>query len=78
MGQSWTGLSAEAASKRFDITLKEFRRAQIEAKAIAALLRDAHTQFTSLRGKLESTRKDAVEGGMKVSTRDWFPSTPRS
>ncbi|MFI1534248.1 hypothetical protein [Streptomyces anandii] len=67
MGQSWTGLSAQAASKRFDITLKEFQKAQIEAKAIASLLRDAHTQFASLRGKLESTRKDAVEAGMKVS-----------
>ncbi|MCT9107878.1 hypothetical protein N4G69_19920 [Streptomyces mirabilis] len=67
MGQTWTGLSAEAASKRFDITLKEFQKAQVEAKAIASLLRDAHTQFTSLRGKLESARKDAIEAGMKAS-----------
>jgi hypothetical protein len=67
MGQTWTGLSAEAANRRFDITLKEFQKAQREAKAIASLLRDAHTQFTSLRGTLESAREDAVEAGMKVS-----------
>ncbi|MFB8131782.1 hypothetical protein [Streptomyces mirabilis] len=66
-GVTWTGLSADAASKRFDITLKEFQKAQVEAKAIASLFRDAHTQFTSLRGKLESSGKDAVEAGMKVS-----------
>ncbi|WP_229816062.1 hypothetical protein [Streptomyces lucensis] len=67
MGPSWIGLSADAANKRFDITLKEFQKAQTEAKAVASLLREAHTQFTSARGKLESARKDAVEAGMKVS-----------
>jgi hypothetical protein len=67
MGQSWTGLSADAASKRFDITLKEFQNAQVEAKAVASLLRDAHTQFTDLKKKLESARKDAIEAGMAVS-----------
>ncbi|MGW2874777.1 hypothetical protein ACWDBP_00445 [Streptomyces sp. NPDC001233] len=61
------GLSVEAASARFQVTLKEFQKAQTEAKAIASLLRDAHTQFTSLRGKLESARQDAVKAGMKVS-----------
>ncbi|MEU2716592.1 hypothetical protein [Streptomyces sp. NPDC007205] len=61
------GLSVEAASARFQVTLKEFQRAQTEAKAVASLLREANTQFTSLRGKLESARKDAVKAGMKVS-----------
>ncbi|MGV9254566.1 hypothetical protein [Streptomyces sp. NPDC003697] len=67
MGQAWTGLSAQAANERFDITLKELQNAQSEAKAVASLLRDAHTQFTSLRAKLASARADAVEAGMKVS-----------
>ncbi|MBO7937217.1 hypothetical protein JTP77_014955 [Streptomyces sp. S9] len=67
MGQTWLGLSANAANKRFDVTLKEFQNAQVEAKAIAALLRDAHTQFVDLRGKLETARKEAVEAGMRVS-----------
>lgn len=67
VGQTWLGLSADAANRRFDITLKEFQNAQVEAKAIALLLRDAHTQFVELRGKLTSARQDAVAAGMKVS-----------
>ncbi|WP_367321343.1 hypothetical protein [Streptomyces sp. HUAS ZL42] len=67
MGDTWTGLSADAASGRFDVTLKEFQNAQVEAKAVASLLRDAHTQFTDLRKKLESARADAIEAGMAVS-----------
>ena len=67
MGQSWVGLSATAADQRFDVTLKEFQKAQVEAKALAALLRDAHTQFTDLRTKLASARADAVDAGMAVS-----------
>ncbi|CAM5699049.1 hypothetical protein [Streptomyces aurantiogriseus] len=67
MGDSWVGLSAYAANRRFDTTLKEFQNAQVEAKAIASLLRDAHTQFVALRGKLKSARQDAVDAGMKVS-----------
>ena len=67
MGQSWAGLSADAANSRFDVTLKEFQNAQTEAKAVASLLRDAHTQFVGLRGKLKSARDEAVHAGMKVS-----------
>jgi hypothetical protein len=67
LGQSWQGLSALSANSRFDVTLKEFGAAQTEAKAVAALLRDAHTQFVDLRGKLRTARQEAVEAGMKVS-----------
>ncbi len=67
MGPLWLGLSADVANRRFDITLKEYQSAQTEAKAIASLLRDAHTQFVDLRGKLTSARQDAIEAGMKVS-----------
>jgi hypothetical protein len=67
MGQTWTGLSADAANRRFDITLKEFQNAQLEAKAMASLLREAHTQYTDLRTKLESARADALKAGMAVS-----------
>lgn len=78
MGDTWTGLSADAASGRFDVTLKEFQNAQVEAKAVASLLRDAHTQFTDLRKKLESARADAIEAGMAVSEGAWSRTTPRS
>ncbi|MEU1402608.1 hypothetical protein ABZ471_09620 [Streptomyces sp. NPDC005728] len=67
LGPSMQGLHADAANARFDITLKEFQKAQTEAKAIASLLRDAHTQFVDLRKKLESARDDAIAQGMKVS-----------
>ncbi|MEV6409795.1 hypothetical protein AB0M58_44025 [Streptomyces bobili] len=67
VGPTWIGLSADAANRRFDITLKEFQNAQVEAKAIASLLRDAHTQFVDLRGKLNAARQEAIEAGMKVS-----------
>ncbi|MET8208761.1 hypothetical protein ABZT51_22415 [Streptomyces sp. NPDC005373] len=66
---TWTGLSADAAGKRFDVTLHEFRNAQTEAKAISSLLRDAHAQFTTLRGHLKSEREAAVKAGIKVSDR---------
>ncbi|MFJ2396054.1 hypothetical protein ACIOTI_25320 [Streptomyces sp. NPDC087843] len=67
MGNTWIGLSADAANNRFNITLKEFQYAQTEAKSVASLLRDAHAQFVELRGKLKSARQDAVNAGMKVS-----------
>lgn len=67
MGPFWIGLSANTAFDRFDITLKQYQAAQKEAKAIASLLRDAHTQFVDLRSKVASARDAAVAAGMKVS-----------
>ncbi|MEU3826183.1 hypothetical protein AB0F36_12805 [Streptomyces sp. NPDC029080] len=67
LGPTWQGFSGDVAQQRLGWTLKEFQKAQTEAKAIASLLRDAHTQFVDLRKKLESARDDAVEAGMKVS-----------
>ncbi|MYW47778.1 hypothetical protein [Streptomyces sp. SID161] len=64
---TWAGESQQAANARFGIRLTEFQSAQTEAKAIASLLRDAHTQFADLRKKLESARDDAIAAGMKVS-----------
>ncbi|MFI1366102.1 hypothetical protein [Streptomyces griseochromogenes] len=69
MGPAWTGMSAEAAHGRFDVTLKEFRYAQTEAKAIASLLRDAHAQFAELKGRLTTARREAVAAGLRVSDR---------
>jgi hypothetical protein len=64
---TFVGLTAEAANRRFTNTLKQFQNAQVEAKAVASLLRDAHTQFVDLCRKLESARDDAMAKGMKVS-----------
>lgn len=61
------GVTAAAASRQFGVTLKEFQNAQVEAKAIASLFRDAHAQFVDLRKKLETVRDEAIEKGMRVS-----------
>ncbi|MFE5217157.1 MULTISPECIES: hypothetical protein [unclassified Streptomyces] len=67
VGEGWAGLSAHAASARFDVTLKEFQGAKREAKAVASLLREAHTEFEALKKKVEAARDDAVKAGMRVS-----------
>lgn len=67
LGTSWLGVSAQAANDRFSVTLKEFRGAQQEAKAVASVLRDAHTQLLSLQSKLKALRGDAIKAGMRVS-----------
>ncbi|MFE9138488.1 hypothetical protein [Streptomyces sp. NPDC007355] len=67
LGESWIGLSANAANARFTVTLKELQGAQKEAKAVARVLRDAHTQLADLRNRLKAIRDDAVKAGMRVS-----------
>ncbi|MEW2063656.1 hypothetical protein AB0899_23325 [Streptomyces sp. NPDC007002] len=68
LGPTWVGLSASAANASFGITLNEYKAAQAEAKAVASLLRDAHTQFTELKGKLQTARSGAVKAGPTRST----------
>ncbi|MCX4510541.1 hypothetical protein OHA27_09510 [Streptomyces sp. NBC_01619] len=67
MGPSWAGVSAGVAQTNFAATRYEYSAAQIQAKAVASLLRDAHEKFTDLRKKLESARDDAIAAGMTVS-----------
>ncbi|MFJ3203647.1 DUF6571 family protein [Streptomyces sp. NPDC086989] len=67
MGQSWTGVSAGVARTSFAATRYEYSAAQIQAKAVASLLRDAHTQFADLKKRVESARDDAIKAGMTVS-----------
>ncbi|RKT06615.1 hypothetical protein BX286_4660 [Streptomyces sp. 3211.6] len=67
MGPDWLGASALVAHDSFTGTRYEYSAAQIQAKAIAGLLRDAHEQFTDLRNRVESARDKAVQAGMTVS-----------
>ncbi len=67
LGPSWVGQSADAANYRFTVTLKELQGAQEEAKAIASILRDSHTQLAALRGRVSTVRTDAIKHGMRVS-----------
>ncbi|MFI1588820.1 hypothetical protein ACH4WW_12940 [Streptomyces halstedii] len=67
MGQTWMGQSSTAANAMFGVTLNEYKAAQAEAKAMASLLRDAHSQFVDLKGKLKAAKDGAVKAGMLVS-----------
>lgn len=67
LGPSWAGRSAFTAHTNFAATRYEYSAAQTQAKAIALLLRDAHTDFVRLKKNLESKRAEAVAAGMRVS-----------
>ncbi|WP_166027601.1 hypothetical protein [Streptomyces chilikensis] len=67
LGETWIGASATAGHDRFTVTLEEIKGVQNEAKAVAALLRQAHTQLVDLRARVEAVRADAVKDGMRVS-----------
>ncbi|WP_406086124.1 hypothetical protein [Streptomyces virginiae] len=67
MGDTWSGLSVQAARVKFTATRYEYSAAQSQAKAVASLLRGAHELLTDLRKKLESARDDAIAAGMTVS-----------
>ncbi|MFD0268257.1 hypothetical protein ACFVGY_17030 [Streptomyces sp. NPDC127106] len=67
MGPSWSGVSVGVARTSFDATRYEFSAAQVQAKAVASLLRDAHAQFADLKKRVESARDDAIKAGMTVS-----------
>ncbi|MEU5646774.1 hypothetical protein [Streptomyces milbemycinicus] len=64
---TWNGVSLLVARPNMQVTDEQFTAAPKEARAIASILRDAHTQFVDLRGKVKSAVADAVKAGMKVS-----------
>lgn len=65
-GMSWRGLSANSAANTATQTRHEFDAAQVEARAVADLLRDAHGQFVRLVGLVKGAVKEAQQAGMKV------------
>ncbi|WP_371591717.1 hypothetical protein [Streptomyces virginiae] len=67
MGPDWSGVSVGVAHTSFAATRYEYSAAQIQAKAVASLLHDAHTQFADLKKRVESARDDAIKAGMTVS-----------
>ncbi|MEU5435607.1 hypothetical protein AB0G73_19815 [Streptomyces sp. NPDC020719] len=64
---SWMGASADAASKQFAATHKQYTDAQTEARAIASLLRDAHGQFAQRIGHVKELVEQAQKSGMSVN-----------
>ncbi|MFJ3580625.1 hypothetical protein ACIPPS_00070 [Streptomyces sp. NPDC090127] len=63
----WTGQAQQVGAVNLGITRNELDAAQKEAKAMESLLRDAHSTFTELKGRVTSAVKEAVDAGMKVS-----------
>ncbi|MBZ4320581.1 hypothetical protein [Streptomyces huiliensis] len=72
----WLGVAADSASARFRGTQSQLAAAQKQAKAVASLLRDAHTQFTTLVKAVKDLTAEAkkehflVDSQGKV-TYDW-------
>ncbi|MDT0452631.1 hypothetical protein [Streptomyces hesseae] len=63
---SWTGQANLAGKSAMQLTHDQYTAAAKEARALASLLRDAHAQFTELRGKLKSVIADAGKDGMRI------------
>ncbi|MFD7975254.1 hypothetical protein [Streptomyces sp. NPDC059071] len=63
----WTGQAQQVSVVNFGITRKELDSAQKEALAVESLLRDAHSTFTELKGRVKAAVDEAVAAGMKVS-----------
>ncbi|MEU4352008.1 hypothetical protein [Streptomyces sp. NPDC023838] len=64
---TWTGKASLYSRPSFTKTRGQYAAAQIEAKAVASLLRDAYAQFVDLKKRVESARDDAIRAHMKVS-----------
>ncbi|MFG2721379.1 hypothetical protein ACGFW5_24235 [Streptomyces sp. NPDC048416] len=65
---TWVGVSAGTASSRFAMTRKQFADAQVEARAIASILQDAHGQFVRLVGHVKDLVDQAQRAGMHVDS----------
>ncbi|MER6613910.1 hypothetical protein [Streptomyces xantholiticus] len=62
----WMGVSANAAKGRFGATRKQFEAAAVEARAIAAILRDIHGQFTERIRAVRDLVASAKEADMHI------------
>ncbi|MBX9398532.1 hypothetical protein K4749_34370 [Streptomyces sp. TRM72054] len=65
----WVGVSAGAAQTQFSATRQQFAHAQVEAKAISGILRDAHEQFVTLIGHVKAVVEDAKKNEMSVNAK---------
>lgn len=63
----WLGQAQQVAGPNFAVTRNEYDGAQVQARTVAMLLREASTLFTELKGKVKAAVDEAVAAGMKVS-----------
>ncbi|MFI8369115.1 hypothetical protein [Streptomyces sp. NPDC085466] len=67
-GGEWAGASADAAGTSFASTRKQFTAAATEARAVAAILRDIHGQFTERIAAVRKLVASAKEAGLHVDS----------
>ncbi|MEU2873658.1 hypothetical protein ABZ769_31405 [Streptomyces olivoreticuli] len=73
---SWTGVAANQFLETTKTqTYNQYTAASTEARAIASLLRDAHGQFTELRGRIKSAVAEAAEKHIKIDENGIAKST---
>ncbi|MGW4896809.1 hypothetical protein ACWEQL_31805 [Kitasatospora sp. NPDC004240] len=63
----WQGATATSAHAHVSATRQQAVDAQTEARALASILTDAHSDFETAQKKLKATVEDAAKDGMKVS-----------
>lgn len=66
MANGWTGIAADMAQDSARDTNHEFTAAERSAKAIGALLEQAHDELSRLKQKVKETRSEAVDAKMYV------------
>lgn len=62
----WVGISSDAAKGQFTATRQQFEAAAVEARAIAAILRDIHGQFTDRIRAVRDVVASAKEADMHI------------
>ncbi|MEU3755556.1 hypothetical protein AB0H17_22735 [Streptomyces olivoreticuli] len=73
---SWKGVAADHFLETTRTqTYNQYTAASTEARAIASLLRDAHGQFTELRGRIKSAVAEAAEKHIKIDENGIAKST---
>lgn len=75
--QVWSGLSADAATDRFEATERELAAAQLECKGIARLLRDGRSELLRLRDRVMQLAAEAEEAGFTVNRVGWVSLVDR-
>ncbi|MFG3494507.1 hypothetical protein [Streptomyces sp. NPDC047928] len=78
MGPDWSGMAVGTAYTNFAATRYEYAAAQTQAKAIAKLLRDAHEQFTELKGRLDGVLSGARAEHMLIDENGRATRDPKS
>ncbi|MEU5163775.1 hypothetical protein AB0G74_29750 [Streptomyces sp. NPDC020875] len=65
-GSEWVGISADAADDQFEATRKQFEAGAVQARAVAAILRDIHGQLTERVQAVKRLVESAKEADIHI------------